>query len=89
MNDQTIPGDVAARDGTVARVYGAFLDCVLRESAVTMVNTWGLSDRHTSKQSMFPRADGQAVRPLPFDRDLAPKPAAYAIIEALRTARPV
>lgn len=84
VSDQKIPGDAMERDRAVAGVYHAFLDRVLRQPAVKMVNTWGLSDRHTSKSVFFPRADGQPVRPLPFDADLKPKPAAYAIAEALR-----
>ncbi|MBV9511684.1 MAG: endo-1,4-beta-xylanase [Caulobacteraceae bacterium] len=83
VSDQTIPGDPAARDQVVAGVYHAFLERVLRQPAVRMVNTWGLADRHTSKTTFFPRADGQPVRPLPFDADLQPKPAAFAIAEVL------
>lgn len=86
VNDQMLAGDVAQRDAVVAASYRGFLDVVLSEPAVKMVNTWGLSDRHTSKSVMFPRADGAEVRPLPFDRDLRPKPAAFAIAEALRRA---
>jgi endo-1,4-beta-xylanase len=86
VNDQMLPGTVAQRDAVVAEHYRAFVDVVLREPAVKMVNTWGLSDRHTSKSTMFPRADGAEVRPLPFDRELRPKPAALAIAEVLRAA---
>jgi endo-1,4-beta-xylanase len=89
VNDQSVPGDPPVRDQIVAGVYRAFLDRVLREPAVKMVNTWGLSDRHTSKTTFFPRADGQPVRPLPFDSDLKPKPAAYAIADALVRVRPI
>lgn len=84
VNDQMLPGDVPHRDEVVAANYRAFLDVVLAEPAVRMINTWGLSDRHTSRATMFPRPDGTAVRPLPFDRDLKPKPAAFAIAELLR-----
>ena len=86
VNDKTLPGTVAQRDAVVADHYHAFLDMALREPAVRMVNTWGLSDRHTSRSTMFPRADGAEVRPLPFDRELRPKPAAFAIAQALRAA---
>lgn len=82
VNDQNTPGDVRRRDETVAAIYGAFLRTVLDEPAVRMVTTWGLSDRYTSKTDMFPRRDGQPVRPLPFDRDLAPKPAQRAMAAA-------
>jgi len=87
VNDQMLAGDVAHRDAVVAANYAAFLDVILREPAVRMVNTWGLSDRHTSRSTLFPRADGAPVRPLPFDQDLQPKAAAFAIVSALREAR--
>ena len=86
VNDQMLAGTVAERDAVVADHYRAFLKVALLEPAVKMVNTWGLSDRHTSKSTLLPRADGAEVRPLPFDRDLRPKPAAFAIAEALRAA---
>ncbi len=84
VNDQMLPGDIAHRDAVVAANYRAFLDVVLAEPAVRMINTWGLSDKHTSRATLFPRPDGAPVRPLPFDRDMLPKPAAFAIAEALR-----
>ncbi len=82
VNDQNAPGDVAGRDEAVAEVYGVFLRTVLDEPAVRMVTTWGLSDRYTSKTDMFPRPDGAPVRPLPFDRDLAPKSARRVMAQA-------
>ncbi len=83
VNDQDTPGSVAARDRATADIYARFLDTVLAQPAVKMVVTWGLSDRYTSKTTMFPRPDGAPVRPLPFDADLRPKPAASALARAL------
>jgi endo-1,4-beta-xylanase len=77
VNDQKVPGSPAERDAVVAASYRAFLEVVCEQPAVRMVNSWGLSDRYTSKRSMFPRPDGAAPRPLPFDEDLRPKPAAW------------
>lgn len=82
VSDQHLPGSVAQRDDRVAGVYYAFLSAVLAEPGVRMVTTWGLSDRYTSKTDMFPRADRQPVRPLPFDRDLNRKPAWFALADA-------
>ena len=82
INDQRVSGDIAQRDRLVADHYRAFLDVVCDEPAVRMVNTWGLADRYTSKTTMFPRDDGAPVRPLPFDRDLRPKAAAFALADA-------
>jgi len=86
VSDQTLAGAVAERDAAVAGVYRAFLRTVLAEPAVRMVVTWGLSDRYTSQASFRPRADGAPVRPLPFDRALAPKPAAAAMLRAFEAA---
>jgi endo-1,4-beta-xylanase len=86
VSDQRVPGAQARRDAIVADHYRAFLDVVLDESAVTHVTTWGLSDRYTSKSAMFPRADHQAVRPLPFDGALRPKLAAQAMADAFLSA---
>lgn len=82
VNDQKMAGSVAERDRTSALIYRRFLEAVLAEPAVRSVTSWGLSDRYTSKTTMFARTDGAPVRPLPFDRDLAPKPSAFAIAAA-------
>lgn len=81
-----MPGDAAARDRQVAEIYRRFLDVVLDERAVKLVNTWGLSDRHTSKSFLAARPDGDPVRPLPFDGLLAAKPAAQAMLDAFNRA---
>ena len=82
VSDQNIPGDAKTRDLIVADNYARFLETVLGNRAVEMVVTWGLTDRHTSKSTFFPRSDGDPVRPLPFDKDLLPKPAALAMAKA-------
>ncbi len=50
--------------------------------------TFGLSDRHTWLEEDYPREDGAPRRPLPFDDDLDPKPAYFALADALRDAAP-
>jgi endo-1,4-beta-xylanase len=84
VKDQNTPGGVAERDRIVADIYNAFLRTVLDQPAARQVVTWGLSDRYTAQASFFPRPDGAAVRPLPFDSDFAPKPAAFAMARAFR-----
>jgi endo-1,4-beta-xylanase len=81
VDDQKLAGSAAQRDAVVADLYGRFLDVMLAEPAVKMINTWGLSDRYSSKSELSPRADGQAVRPLPFDRDLRAKPVALTMLD--------
>ena len=51
-----------------------------------IVNTFGLSDRYTWLQEDFPRTDGAARRPLPFDENLQPKAAYTAILNAFNAA---
>lgn len=80
VKDQALEGDPARRDAVVADTYRRFLDVVLREPAVRMINTWGLSDRYSATADFFPRADGSKGRPMPFDADLKPKLAAHALL---------
>jgi endo-1,4-beta-xylanase len=82
VDDQKTPGDVAARDRAIADIYRRYLSVVLDQPKVTMVATWGLSDRYTSKNDFFPRDDRLRQRPLPFDDDLRPKPAFDAMMAA-------
>jgi endo-1,4-beta-xylanase len=86
VEDQKLPADIEARDRIVANRYDEFLSSVLAEPAVIAVMTWGLSDRSTWLASYKPREDGLPVRPLPFDKDLRPKSARYAIANAFRNA---
>jgi endo-1,4-beta-xylanase len=83
VNDQTMAGSVAERDIRSALIYRRFLETALAEAAVRSVATWGISDRYTSKTTLFARSDGAPVRPLPFDFNLSPKPSAFAIAQAL------
>jgi endo-1,4-beta-xylanase len=84
--DDGLKADIASRDAGVADVYTRFLSVALQEPAVKVVNTCGLSDRYTWLQEDFPRRDGAARRPLPFDDQLQPKPAYTAILNAFNNA---
>jgi endo-1,4-beta-xylanase len=84
--DDGLPPDIAVRDRGVADVYRRYLDATLDHHAVKALITFGLSDRYTWLQEDYPREDGAARRPLPFDEDLRPKPAYYALSNALRKA---
>jgi endo-1,4-beta-xylanase len=90
--DRSAPADIARRDAEVAAAYKRYLDVALANRAVTTVVAWGLSDRDSwitrGDLPAFRRTDGQAPRPLPFDKDLLPKPAYAAIAEALNSASP-
>jgi endo-1,4-beta-xylanase len=74
VNDQNLPGDIAARDAATAKIAGDYLAAVAAGARPSLVCTWGLTDRHTWIPMYFKRADGQPNRPLPLDADLQPKP---------------
>jgi endo-1,4-beta-xylanase len=78
--------DVGSRDKGVAQYYFDYLNTVLENKNVIAVETWNLTDRYTWLTKEAPRHDGQAVRPLPFDDKLQPKPAFEAIAQALEHA---
>ncbi|MGI8887856.1 MAG: endo-1,4-beta-xylanase [Nocardioidaceae bacterium] len=82
--DDGLPKAPKLRDQKVADVYRHYLDVTLDETAVKMVNTFGLTDRYTWLDEDYPRDDGAHRRPLAFDRDLHVKPAYYAISHSLK-----
>src|SRR3954462_6966466 len=86
VQDDGLKADVASRDAGVADVYTRYLSVALQEPAVKVVLNFGLSDRYTWLQEDYPRKDGAARRPLPFDEDLQPKPACTAILRAFQNA---
>ena len=84
--DDGLPPNIRRRDRGVAEVYKRYLDTVLEEEAVISVIQYGLSDRWTEENDDNPRDDGVSRRPCPFDDKLRPKPAFWAIDEALKHA---
>lgn len=84
VSDRELPAAPALRDARVATTYDAFLRAVLAEPAVTLVSTWGLSDRDSWLNQAFPRADGLPQRPLPYDADLRAKSARSRIAARLQ-----
>jgi endo-1,4-beta-xylanase len=86
VDDSELPGDVSERDAAVAKVYGDFLNRVLSRKSLKAVLTWGISDANTWLNGRHPRPDGLRKRPLPFDAEMKPKPAFYAMLEAINSA---
>jgi endo-1,4-beta-xylanase len=88
--DKGATADIAGRDAAVASAYRRYLNVALASQAVTTVINWGLSDRNSwvisGGDPLAKRDDGLQPRPLPFDTDLHPKPAYFAIAAALRNA---
>lgn len=88
VNDVDFADDPLDRDRQVADMYHDYLTAVLGHRAVRRMVFWGLSDRDhwlVRVQAHPGRPVGQG-RPAPFDANLAPKPAFYAIADALATA---
>jgi endo-1,4-beta-xylanase len=83
VDDKSLPADIGQRDAAVAASYQNYLTAVLSVPAVTLVMTWGLSDRTSWLLQFSPRPDGLPNRPLPLDANLARKPAWSAIAQAL------
>jgi len=81
--------DISVIDREVAKVYRDYLTTVLRDPSVKAVLTWGVSDKHTwlNSPSQHKKNPGRLARPLPFDRDYAPKEAFFAIRDAFDGAK--
>jgi endo-1,4-beta-xylanase len=86
VRDQFLPGDIAVRDGLVAKQYYHYLSFILQFKSVKTVLTWGLSDHSTWLAKDGRRQDGLPVRPLLFDADSQPKPAFDAVMRAFNEA---
>ena len=86
VQDVTLAAGAGERDQAVADIYRRFLTASLRQPAVRAIVTWGLSDSFSWIAGYRPRKDGLAVRPLPFDDNLQPKQAYYAIAQSLQGA---
>ena len=82
VDDSSLPADIPERDRLVAEYYKTFLDNIVRQPNLKAVLCWCLSDRDSWLQGFRPRKDGVPQRPLPFDADLNPKPAFFALRDA-------
>jgi len=84
INDRYLSNDVAQRDAQVAAVGKLFLDITLSFNNLHTLMFWGLTDPMSWLQNRWPRTDGAAKRPLPFDDKLQAKPLREAVVQALR-----
>jgi len=82
VNDRKLGPDDVTRDKAVAATYREYLDLVLRNPAVKSVLTWGITDEFTWLNGEDARADHLPERCLPFDKELKPVPAFFAIGDA-------
>ena len=89
-DDAVASDDIAQRDQAVADVYRRYLDTVLRGPEVKAVLTWGVTDKNTwlNNGTRFrPLHPTRPERPLPFDADLKPVPAFFAMRESFDDAK--
>ena len=93
VNTHKLPGGPELQDAAVAQVYKNYLGAVLAEPNVLAALTWGITSAHTwinqSREPWAKRPDGARQRPLPFDDDLKPTPAFFALRDAIDAAKPL
>ncbi len=87
VNTRKIAGGNAEQDAAVARVYHDYPALMLAEPNVKAVLTWGITDARTwlngTKSAWALRPDGARQRPLPFDDELRPTQAFFALRSAI------
>lgn len=88
VNDIDLPENEVERDHLIAQIYKDYLDAVLSQDNVKRIGFWGLTDRfHWIVEGYAPFKRGKGTpRPALFDQDLRPKPAFFAVADALRAA---
>jgi endo-1,4-beta-xylanase len=88
VGDQNMPADIATRDAEVAALARAYLDFMASYKQLRYVMAWGLTDKYSwlRGEQWWPRKDGLAKRPCPFDEACRPKPLAAAIADSFRSA---
>jgi endo-1,4-beta-xylanase len=84
VDDQKLPAPEAQRDAIVAKRVNDVLSAISSEVSLRSIVTWGLSDRYSWINQMFPRSDRLPNRPLPLDADFRPKSFMDAIAKYTR-----
>ena len=74
VNDCELPAPIDERDAIVAAKVRDVLQAISAGGPIDTLLTWGLSDRFSWINQMFPRGDRLPNRPLPLDADFQPKP---------------
>jgi endo-1,4-beta-xylanase len=82
VDDHRLPRSIRRRDEGVAKVYRAYLETALGHPAVSVIATWGLSDKYTWLNEPEYKHFGWTARPLPLDVNMRRKQAWRAMSEA-------
>ena len=84
VNDSVLGRDASLRDAEVAAAARKYLDGALSEPGVKAVLMWGVQDAQTwLNYGKFARADHAPQRSLLFDDEFRPKPAYFAVRDAI------
>lgn len=86
VHDKNLPADPVVRDREVAALGRRYLDLMLEYPQLDTVMAWGMTDRYTWLQGRWPRQDGLAKRPTPYDTDFRAKPLRQAMAAAFEAA---
>lgn len=88
VNDIELPENIAKRDQLIAAIYKDYLGTVLEHGNVKRLGFWNLSDaEHWIVHGYAPFKRKQGIpRPALFDNHYQPKPAFFAVAEALKQA---
>lgn len=86
VDDRFLPAAIPERDAIVARRVSDVLSTIASQAPLRSILTWGISDRYSWINQMFPRRDHLPNRPLPLDADFQPKPFMDAIAKVSREA---
>jgi endo-1,4-beta-xylanase len=73
VDDSKLPAPVVERDAIVAKLVHDVLSTISSQAPLKSIVTWGLADRYSWINQMFPRRDRLPNRPLPLDADFQPK----------------
>jgi endo-1,4-beta-xylanase len=86
VDDSKLPASVAERDAIVAKRVSDVLGSISSQAPLRSILTWGLADRYSWINQMFPRRDHLPDRPLPLDVDFQSKPFMDVITKFTREA---
>ena len=86
VHDKNLPADIPSRDQAVAELARRYLDLMFSYPQTKDVLAWGMVDSYSWLQGNWPRADGIAKRPTPYDANYQPKPLRQAIADAFMAA---